>query len=143
LISTKEFKPTKNCNKLQLKQLASDFQIATVHEVDQIIEGWMGKPKGVLQILYERGFIDTARPLTDYSLDGKDEWKDEFGEIFPRYLPFCLRHLLAECSDFKNEVTSMENLMSQLTINDSNVEIMYTPKYHCEIAGEGIEYSWG
>ena len=24
-----------------------------------------------------------------------------------------------------------------------NVDILFTPKYHCEIAGEGIEYSWG
>jgi hypothetical protein len=24
-----------------------------------------------------------------------------------------------------------------------NVKINFTPKYHCEIAGEGIEYAWG
>jgi hypothetical protein len=143
LISKKQFSPTKNYSKIKLRQMAVDLQIDLHHDVDEVLEGWVGKPKGVLQILYERGFIDPT-VLSEYSLDGRDQWKDEYGEIFPRYLPYCLRFLLAECSDFKNEVTAMEDLATKLAINDrSTVSIIYTPKYHCEIAGEGIEYSWG
>jgi hypothetical protein len=37
----------------------------------------------------------------------------------------------------------MEELASQLSTDTSTVTIIYTPKYHCEIACEGIEYSWG
>ena len=37
----------------------------------------------------------------------------------------------------------MEKLVEDLTVSNSSVEILVTPKYHCELAGEGIEYGWG
>ena len=80
--------------------------------------------------------------MSDYSLDGKKEWKDDNGTVHGRYLPFCLRYTLAQCHDFRNELTAMEDLARRLSIQSSAVNIIYTPKYHCEIAGEGIEYSW-
>jgi hypothetical protein len=55
----------------------------------------------------------------------------------------CLRYLLAQCSDFKNEITALEDLARRLSSDTSTVKIKFTPKYHCEIAGEGIEYAWG
>jgi hypothetical protein len=143
IITTTNFNVIKHYNKDEIKELANGFGIEIFHEVDDVIEGWVGKPKGVLQILYERGYIDPNRDLKEYSLDGKEEWKDDDGEIRQRYLPFCLRYILSQCSDFKNEITAMEDLALRLSINDSDVSIMFTPKYHCEIAGEGIEYSWG
>jgi hypothetical protein len=143
LMATNQFKPIKYYTLEELQRIANNLNVSLDHEADVIIEGWVKKPKGILQVLYERGFIDRNRPLSDYSLDGKVEWKDEFGEIFPRYLPLCLRYLLSECSDFKNEVSALEDLASKLTINESEVSIIYSPKYHCEIAGDGIEYSWG
>jgi hypothetical protein len=57
---------------------------------DQNIEpGWVDKPTGLLQVLWESGWIDTLN-LTKYLKEGKK----------------------------------------------------VTPKFHCELAGEGIEYDW-
>jgi hypothetical protein len=39
--------------------------------------------------------------------------------------------------DFQKEMSSIEWLCHQL-----GVEASHSPKFHCEIAGEGIEYAW-
>jgi rubredoxin len=44
---------------------------------------------------------------------------------------------LAECTDFKQEETALQFLASQL-----GVTVRLTPKFHAELAGEGVEYSW-
>jgi hypothetical protein len=143
LIDKKDFQINQFYTKKALEDLTKNFQLDLEIEVDQIEEGWLGKPKGLYQILYEQGWINVDKPISEYSIDGKAIWKDENGNVFAQYLPFCLRHLLLECPDFKNEVTALEDLAFRMCLPTSNVEIMYTPKYHCEIAGEGIEYSWG
>jgi hypothetical protein len=43
-------------------------------------EGWLYKPKGSLQILYERGFID-ERNLSKYSNKGKTNQLDGQGNV--------------------------------------------------------------
>jgi hypothetical protein len=43
-----------------------------------IKEGWVGKPKGMLQVLWERGFIDPAIGWHNYMLNGK---KDNFDNV--------------------------------------------------------------
>jgi hypothetical protein len=48
-----------------------------------------------------------------------------------------LRHAIAKCSDFIHEETALQYLGSQL-----GLKVMLTPKFHCEFAGEGIEYNW-
>jgi hypothetical protein len=143
LVQKKDFNPTRLYTKQQLETLAVELSINLEHEVDYVREGWLGKPKGIFQILWERGFIDPSKRFSDYTLDGKVHWKDERGEILPIYLPYCLRHLLSECSDFKNEITALEDLANKLSTLTCDVKIKFTPKYHCEIAGEGIEYAWG
>ncbi|KAG7349554.1 hypothetical protein IV203_012151 [Nitzschia inconspicua] len=40
--------------------------------------------------------------------------------------------------DFQNELTHL-----QVMANELKVQVMFTPKFHAEMAGEGIEYSWG
>jgi hypothetical protein len=42
---------------------------------EKIMEGWMGKVKVLLQVLWERGKIDSAR-IKQYSITGK---KDKYG----------------------------------------------------------------
>ena len=52
--------------------------------------------------------------------------------------------MLNECSDIKEQLSSMEELMDRLsTRQEQNFTILTSPKYHCEIAGEGIELCWG
>ena len=44
---------------------------------------------------------------------------------------------MTECADFKQEETALQYLGSQL-----GVTVRLTPKFHAELAGEGVEYSW-
>jgi hypothetical protein len=94
-------------------------------------EGWLGKPKGLLQVLLERGLIDITR-LADYTLDGR---KDRDTGVVDSSMS--LRRIMSGCRDFVNEETAL-----QVLGRDLNLIVDRTPKFHAELAGEGIEYSW-
>jgi hypothetical protein len=72
-------------------------------EVPKFREGWLGKAKGLLQVLWARGFIDTNK-LSSYTLTDR---KDELGNVD---LCFSLRHLMAMCLDFLNKEGMMEHV---------------------------------
>jgi hypothetical protein len=97
-------------------------------------EGWEGKPKGLLQVLWERGWIDNSdnKAYQNYTIMGK---KDEFNPIHPET---SLKHLMNSCVDFEEEETMLQSVISSL-----GIDMDRSPKCHCKIAGEGIEYSWG
>jgi len=40
-------------------------------------------------------------------------------------------------------VSDLEHLADALSDENSSVTVLFTPKYHCELAGEGVEYLWG
>ena len=98
-------------------------------------EGWANKGKGLLQVLWERGFIDETK-LSEY----KKQVVDEDGNVVPE---FSLVHLMAAAPDFVNETSQVEHVCMELG-KRAGVEIkaMISTKYHAEYAGEGIEYSW-
>jgi hypothetical protein len=102
-------------------------------EVEEIvIKGWVGKPKGLLQILHERGMLDRDKyEAKFYGVSGKRD-KDEI--IIPGS---SLKDLLGSCSDFKEELSLMQHLGIDLGACTAS-----TPKNHAELAGEGIEYDW-
>ena len=100
-------------------------------EEPKLQQGWEGKAKGMLQILWEQGFIDIDN-LKMYTIDGK---KDAYGVSQPE---MSLEYLLGNCKDFEEE----ESLL-QVMGRKMGVAIDRMPKCHCELAGEGIEYSWG
>jgi hypothetical protein len=52
-------------------------------------------------------------------------------------LQYALRHLLSECKDFKDKETALQYLGTEL-----GVTVDLTPKFHAELAGEGVEYCW-
>ena len=57
---------------------------------------------------------------------------------------YSLSHLLSCCPDFIYQQSDLEELASELSVLGNNVgSVLFTPKFHCELAGEGIEYSWG
>ena len=103
----------------------------------------------MLHILWEGGFIDQSLVKNPrkmrYSKQGK---KQDFEEI-SGYLKeesgkYNMTDLISQCSDFKNEKSDIECLCCELSINlHSKFDILFSPKYHCELAGEGVEYSWG
>ena len=117
--------------KKELQDFARNNQIELYDRKEIIAPGWEGKPKGLLQVLGERGLIERAA-LERYTLDGR---KDAItGRID---LQYSLRSLLGKCRDFKEEETALQFLGTQL-----GVTVLLTPKFHAELAGEGVEYSW-
>jgi hypothetical protein len=117
--------------KKELQDFARNNQIELYDCKELIKAGWEGKPKGLLQVLGERGLIERAS-LDKYTMDGR---KDTIsGKVD---LQYSLRSLLGECKDFKEEETALQFLGTQL-----GVTVLLTPKFHAELAGEGVEYSW-
>ncbi len=82
-------------------------------------------------MLLERGLID-GQNLAQYTVNG---WKDEMG-ILQHHTS--LKFLLGNCIDFEEEEALLQSKGRLLGAN-----IDKTPKYHCKLAREGIEYSWG
>jgi hypothetical protein len=107
------------------------MQIDLVETTPKIQLGWEGQPKGMLQVLWERGWIDENN-LAKYTVSGR---KNEIGVID---IDTSLKHLLGSCHDFSEEESLLQFCGQQL-----GVTVDQTPKCHCELAGEGIEYSWG
>ena len=92
---------------------------------------WEGKPKGLITICVERGLIPLEKVLVGlwYSKNGK---KGADGEIDKTT---SLVSILSNCADFKNETSIIEKIVEHY-----GSQVWFTPKYHCEIAGEGVEY---
>ena len=45
--------------------------IAIKNQKRNVIQGWSNKPKGGLQIICERGFIDPTKEITCHAMEGK------------------------------------------------------------------------
>ena len=120
--------------KKQLQQAAQARGIPIFEETEAVIEGWLGKPKGLLQVAWERGFIDPtiSNPKNYYTIVGR---KNALGILMPET---SLKQILANCSDFEEEETMLQSMGRNM-----GVLVDQTPKCHPELAGEGIEYSWG
>jgi hypothetical protein len=123
-------------NKVAIVELCKQNNIPYIITTETINEGWNAKPKGMLQILWERGFIDPAiepaKADSFYTNDGK---KDAFGNLIPGT---SLRKMMSSLIDFINEETLLQYHGKTL-----GVLVDRSPKCHPEVAGEGIEYSWG
>jgi hypothetical protein len=92
-------------------------------------EGWIGKQKGSLQVLWECGLIDESS-LQEYQV----LQKYDDGELID---DFSLEILMASCLDFADEITKMEALGE--TVGTGAVS---NTQFHCELVGEGIKYAW-
>ena len=101
-------------------------------EVPIIDEGWEGKSKGMLQVLWERGFIDPEKTDQDYTVNGE---KDGFGNGIEGT---SLRKMVESLLDCVQEETLLQYLGQKL-----GVTVNRTPKCHPELAGEGIELGSG
>ena len=131
--------PTKSVrgNSKQVQSIALAMGIDLKVSVPKIKEGWVGKSKGMKQVLYERGFLDLAN-IHLYSKDGP---KDENNKTIDD--DFSLKHLMAGCTDFVEEETLLQQKARQVGENlGVSVVVDRTPKGHPELAGEGIEYTW-
>ena len=126
-------------NKKELQKLCEDRNIPISFSEDTVIEGWVNKPKGAVQILYERGWIDPAH-LHHYTKEGKneimrqDQGNPDSEPVDPTGCSFSIKKLMQLQNEFLDEVTLLQyhgNLLGCL--------VDRSPKCHPEIAGEGIE----
>jgi len=112
----------------EMQEIASSRNIPLTIEEDDVVEGWLGKPKGLRQILWERGLLD---PSVQYVAKIKKDDPNEGGKV--EY-----SSVLNNCTDFMTEKTCLMYLGERL-----DVEVDRSTKCHPELAGEGIEYTWG
>jgi len=124
----------KNAKKAELLRIAKRTNVAYQCAVrTDVMKSWVGTPKGMLQVAYERGLLDLNKYcVEDYTENGQKD--AEWSPI----LETSLKHLLAMCTDFVEEETLLQQMCKKMgAICDRS------PKCHPELAGEGIEYSWG
>ena len=100
---------------------------AVVEMVPGVRLGYVGKTKGFLGVLFERGWLDPAVKYTIKGPELPDGTSDESKS---------LAKVMARCEDFRNEATAMHELMGLF-----GVEMGQTPKGHPELTGRGIEFS--
>jgi hypothetical protein len=86
-------------------------------------QGWQGKLKRMLQVLWECGFIDVTN-INQYMVGKR---KDEMAVL---QTETSLKFLLGNCLDCE------EGRILGAKINR-------TPKCHSKLAGKRTEYSWG
>jgi len=61
----------------ELQILASSPGISCKAEEDEILQDWIGKPKDLLQILWEHGWINPCKKLQNYVVkESKQSWLD-------------------------------------------------------------------
>jgi hypothetical protein len=111
-----------------IKRHSKAQQHTLVFEMQEILKGWEGQPKGMLQVLCECGFIDGSKSEKYYTIEGR---KDEFGYVGPTT---SCKMMMEQQIDFIEEETLLQYHGRQL-----GVTIDRTPKCHPEMAGEGIE----
>ena len=87
---------------------------STKNGVTKLVPGYVGKQKGLRQVLMERGLHVRGMKVAE------------------------LRAVLALCWDFKHEECALEDLVHIL-----GDIVFFSPKAHPEVAGLGIEFSWG
>jgi hypothetical protein len=104
--------------KAELITMAKEAGIKTEYEEPVILEGWYGKPKGMLQVLWERGFIDDTQ-LNKYCKTVPNSWKNEDGSIKDNkkedVTKFVFSEMLAKCKDFATEITHLEHIVMQIS----------------------------
>ncbi len=89
------FGAAEGCNSLtkmllrDLQKTTSNLGLATKkHVTHRVVSGWEGRGKGMLQILWEHGWIDM------------NKLQDDVGFVIPEY---SLSVLMSRCTDFANK----------------------------------------
>lgn len=91
----------------------------------------------MLQIVFERYYVDLPQ-LKYYKKNVHND--DDVNVIDKDYL---LAKVLGCCTDFVNELTNLQRNREDVGRRlGFDMTVDQTPKYHPEVAGEGVKYSW-
>ena len=82
--------------KKELQVFATNNNIEISDRKETVAPGWVGQPKGLLQVQSEGGLIERGS-LEKYTLHGR---KDNITGTID--LQYSLRNIMAECTDFKH-----------------------------------------
>ena len=130
----------------ELSPLVPQSEILTSTTRSVAKPGYIGAPKGLKQYLWERGlFFDRAEnadcKLKSCLSKGKGcPMMEKVGKGDKHFRPhtFSMQHVLGQCRDFANETSALEEKYKAL-----GMILIMSPKGHPELAGKGIEFSWG
>jgi hypothetical protein len=101
---------TKGKHKRELVKMCRQHQITVLTKnVEKVREGWQGKSKGLLQVLWERGLIEGDN-LNNDALTGK---KDELDTVDNST---SLHHIMGICTDFLNEEGMLQHVAKGLGV---------------------------
>jgi hypothetical protein len=80
--------------------------LLTIEEYEDIVQGWLVKPKGLLQVFWEQGLINPNGPNIEksYTLHGQ---QNSLGII---NLEYYLKNLLGSCIDFDEEEMVLQSM---------------------------------
>jgi len=124
-------------------QMTQHGLLLTKEDISFEIVGWVGQQKGLKQVLWETGcWIDPGKGNRYHKNPAKEDL-DADGNIKEDCKQYVLGRLMANRPDFLNEPTDLEHLASKLSDDRCRITILFTPKYHPNIAGEGVEDVWG
>ena len=110
----------------KMQEIATSLSIPLEIKIDEMTPGWQGQPKGLLQVLWERGFL-TLENYKSFSQRGS---KDKYGNTNK---DTSIVLLLSACKDFINETTLLQDTLAKRGVN-----VIRTPKAHAELVGEGL-----
>ena len=104
---------TRRFLKTEFLEMYNARNVSTKSTNTVVIPEWCNKPKGILQILYERGFIGPAEVKTpskmQYSKDGKqNHFHTNTGKLKADYEKHLLTRLLSNFFDFIEQKTDIE-----------------------------------
>ena len=130
-----EFQRNLNLRKPQLVTLCKDKNIDTKKKVKSVLKkGWAGSPKGIKQVLWETGWIDPSQKSKYKMAINPKKDKDKDGNLTEESKRFNIGYLLKHRPDFQEEISDLESLVANLSCDGCVITILFSPKYHPEIA---------
>lgn len=111
-------------------ELALANEIDLKENVDKVCQVWLRQPTGLLQVARERGLIDPNN-LSFCTVTGRKGANGVMDDSSS------LRQRLTKLHRFSKRTSHLQVMTEAL-----GVRVDFTPKFHSEMAGEGVEYSW-
>ena len=120
-------------NLVQVQKLAKEWNMAIFEEnLPKVKEGWEGKSKGILQVLYGR------KVLLTHQIWSNTQWMEEW-MLMAFTNPIQVSNIFLGLQGLQEQgivvAIDMGRTMGML--------VDQTPKIHCESASKGIKLGWG